>query len=256
MALIQCDFFSDVLGMSMSMNVILPQETHNQIGMRGKAGQTRFPTLYLLHGLSDDHTTWCRRTSIERYVSPLGMAVVMPNVHKSFYTNMAQGDRYWDYISEEIPALARSFFPLSERREDNFAGGLSMGGYGAMKLGLLCPDRFAAVASLSGALDVADFRNHQPELYDKIFGNQTVYGTENDLFFLLEKAVKEKVDLPYIYFCSGTEDFLYQTNVSFRKHAQSLNVKYSYEEGPGEHNWEYWDMMIRRVLAWLPLEKK
>ena len=125
MALIQCDFFSESLGFSTSMNVILPQPARE-----------RYRVLYLLHGMSDDHTIWCRRTSIERYVDPLGLAVVMPAVHRGYYTDMAAGYRYWTFISEELPALARSFFPLSHKREDTFVAGLSMGGYGAFKLAL------------------------------------------------------------------------------------------------------------------------
>lgn len=127
MALIQCQFYSEVLGLSTSMNVILPQATRSQIGLEGKQGTGPHPTLYLLHGLSDDDSTWLRRTSIERYVASLGLAVVMPQVHRSFYTNMEQGAAYWSFISEELPALARSFFPLSDKREDNFVAGLSMG---------------------------------------------------------------------------------------------------------------------------------
>ena len=120
MALIHCDFFSEAIGVSSSMYVILPQETTTQIGMAGAASAGRHPTLFLLHGLSDDHTIWLRRTSIERYVAPLGLAVVMPAVHRSFYADMKRGYRYWTFISEELPALARSFFPLSDAREDTF----------------------------------------------------------------------------------------------------------------------------------------
>ncbi|MDE7249388.1 MAG: esterase family protein, partial [Lachnospiraceae bacterium] len=78
MALLHVDFFSDVLGMSMNMDVILPQQTQGQIGMEGQSAQGRCKTVYLLHGMSDDHTIWQRRTSIERYASKLGIAVVMP----------------------------------------------------------------------------------------------------------------------------------------------------------------------------------
>ena len=152
MAFIQCGFFSEVLGLSTSMNVILPQSSAGQIGMEGKSFSEKHHTLYLLHGLSDDHTIWMRRTSIERYAASLGIAVVMPAVHRSFYTDMANGYNYWTFVSEELPAIARSFFPLSDAREDNFVAGLSMGGYGAFKLALRCPDKFAAAASLSGAL--------------------------------------------------------------------------------------------------------
>ena len=158
MALLHVNFFSDVLGMATSMDVILPEQTMGQIGMEGRASDKPYPTLYLLHGMSDDHTIWQRRTSIERYVSDMGIAVVMPTTHLGWYTDMAQGNRYWTFISEELPAKCRSFFKnMSDRREDTFAAGLSMGGYGAFKLGLRCPDRFAAVASLSGGLDAADF---------------------------------------------------------------------------------------------------
>src|SRR5215213_10189016 len=130
MAHLRCDFFSDALGLSTSMTVILPQPTQNQIGMAGKAGEGPPPVLYLLHGLSDDDTIWLRRTSIERYVAPLGLAVVMPQVHRSFYLDEAIGNRYWTFLSEELPSVVGSFFRVSQRREDTFVAGLSMGGYG------------------------------------------------------------------------------------------------------------------------------
>src|SRR3954447_14294757 len=144
MALLRCDVFSDALSLSTSLTVILPQPTRTQIGMTGDAGEDPPPVLYLLHGLSDDDTIWLRRTSIERYVAPLGLAVVMPQVARSFYTDEAHGNRYWTFLSEELPLLARSFFHLSDRREDTFVAGLSMGGYGAAKWALRHPDRFAA----------------------------------------------------------------------------------------------------------------
>ena len=87
MALLHVNFFSDVLGMCMNMDVILPQQTKNQIGMKGTRKDGKIPTLYLLHGMSDDHTIWQRRTSIERYVSEMGIAVVMPTTHLGWYTN-------------------------------------------------------------------------------------------------------------------------------------------------------------------------
>ena len=111
MALLHTDFFSNVLGMCVQMDVILPQRTTGQIGMEGKTRLGKYPTLYLLHGLSDDHTIWQRRTSIERYVADLGIAVVMPCTHRAWYTDTATGMKYWTYISEELPAICRDFFP-------------------------------------------------------------------------------------------------------------------------------------------------
>src|SRR3954454_13731935 len=135
MALLRCDFFSDVLGLSTSMTAILPQSTSAQIGMSGSVGGGLPPVLYLLHGLSDDDTTWLRRTSVERYVAPLGLAVVMPQVHRSFYTDQAHGGRYWTFLSEELPAVVNSFFTVSDRREDTFVAGLSMGGLRRVQVG-------------------------------------------------------------------------------------------------------------------------
>ncbi|MEO6787053.1 MAG: alpha/beta hydrolase family protein, partial [Chthoniobacteraceae bacterium] len=146
MAFFDCHFFSETLALSVSAHVLVPQ---TPAAKRRKL----HPTLFLLHGLSDDHTMWTRRTSIERYAAERGLAVVMPAVGRSFYQDTAGGARYWTFLSEELPAVMRGFFPLSEKRADNFAAGLSMGGYGALRLVLGHPKKFAAGASFSGALD-------------------------------------------------------------------------------------------------------
>ena len=128
MAHLRVDFFSDSLSLSTSMTVLLPQRTTTQIGMTGATIEGPPPVLYLLHGLSDDDTIWLRRTSVERYVAPLGLAVVMPQVHRSFYSDEVYGRRYWTFVSEELPELVASWFRVSQRREDTFVAGLSMGG--------------------------------------------------------------------------------------------------------------------------------
>ena len=250
MALIQCDFYSETLQLSTSMNVILPQPA-----------RARYPVLYLLHGLSDDHTTWLRRTSIERYAEPLGLAVVMPAVHRSFYTDMACGNRYWTFVSQELPALARGFFPISRQREDTFVAGLSMGGYGAFKLALSFPQRFAAAASLSGALDqVGGMEYADAAFLDElvnIYGDLgKLAGSPNDVMHLARQLARPARPKPRLYQCCGTEDFLYHQNLRFRDQARALGLDLTYEEGPGEHEWGYWDRMIQRVLAWLPLKSR
>lgn len=239
------------------MHVLLPQRTFSQIGLRSEAPAGTHPTLFLLHGLSDDHTAWTRRTSIERYVSPLGLAVVMPNVHKSYYTDMACGDRYWTFISEELPRIARSFFPLSSDREDNFVAGLSMGGYGAMKLAMRLPDRFAAGASLSGALDtVAAYRTGRTD-FPPIFGSfEQLRGSDDDLFAVAARLAGGDEPKPLLYQCCGTEDEHYGQNARFRDECRSLGLPLTYEEEPGGHDWSYWDRKIQRVLEWLPLRNR
>jgi putative tributyrin esterase len=257
MILTDINFFSETLGMRTTLGVILPQRTLAEVQGKGKP---KYRTLFLLHGHSDDHTAWQRWTSIERYVEGLNLAVIMPAVHLSFYTDMVHGGKYWQFISEEVPAVARDLFPLSADRADNFVAGLSMGGYGAFKLGLTCPEHFAAAASLSGAVDIREMvkPNDDPnnEIWQaemrNIFGNLSkVAGSKNDLFALAEKAAKSKVK-PKLYQCCGTEDFLYADNLRFRDFAKTLSLDLTYAEGPGEHNWAYWDMMIQKVLAWLP----
>ena len=257
MALIHCHFFSQVLGLMSSLCVILPDPGPLEAGVSPGIRKERYPTLYLLHGLSDDHTIWQRRTCIERYVEGLNLAVVMPAVQRSFYADMVTGPRYWAFISEEIPAIARHFFPLSGKRSENYVAGLSMGGYGAFKLALTYPKRYAAAASLSGALDVGRLAREeqgagQSEL-KHIFGEaSTLPGSPNELFHLAEQMAQRSGPRPSLYQWCGTEDFLYADNVHFREHAESLGVAVTYEEGPGGHEWACWDAQIQRVLAWLP----
>jgi S-formylglutathione hydrolase FrmB len=259
-ALIHCDFYSEALRLCTSVCVVLPQPP-GPLDWTSAPPARKYPVLWLLHGLSDDHTIWQRRTSIERYVNSTDLAVVMPAVHRSWYTDMAAGNRYWTFISEELPGIMRSLFPLSPRREDNFVAGLSMGGYGAFKLALRHPERYAAAASLSGALGIAYGLAQTPDEAMKaemkyVFGDLAIVpGSENDTVALAERYSRSTGPQLRLYQCCGTEDFLYDSNVRFRDYARKLGLDLTYEEGPGEHDWGYWDCMIQRVLTWLPLEK-
>jgi putative tributyrin esterase len=264
MALAHVDFFSEVLGLCCQADVILPQKSQG-IGQPGQEMTGDVPVLWLLHGASDDHTIWQRRTSIERYVAPLGIAVVMPAVQLSFYTNMEYGGGYFDFVGGELAKIMRDFFHFSAKREDNFVAGLSMGGYGAFKLALSRPGQYAAAASLSGALDIARLAQmprrpaaekgapKRADLMKMIFGNVKVLpGSEHDLLHLLEQNVAAGIDLPDLFVTCGTEDFLYADNQAFLTLARRLGVELTYHEEPGEHEWGYWDRNIQRVLSWLP----
>lgn len=252
MALIKCDFFSEVLGLSTSMTVIIPQTP------LAEEENKKHPTLYLLHGFSDDHTIWTRRTAIEWYVENTGIAIVMPQVDHSYYTDMAYGKRYWTFLTEEVPHVARTQFHLSDKREDNFVAGISMGGYGALKWALRHPDKFAAAASLSGSLDVANRVKYMSEdrkgTFKLVFGEQEIEGTENDLLWLIKEGDKSSYPKPLLYQCCGTEDFLYEDNLRFKEICSRLsyNLRTTFEEGA--HEWVYWDKKIQDVLAWLPVE--
>ncbi len=253
MALLECHLFSDSLGLCTTVNVILPQPAKGQIGMASAGSDGRCPVLWLLHGMSDDHTIWLRRTSIERYVAPLGLAVIMPCVDRSFYLDMHQGPRYWTYLAEELPAILDAMLPLTRERDKTFAAGLSMGGYGAFLLGLRQPSRFAAVASLSGAVDVAGTTQATPKErgpeWLRIFGPlDQVAGSDKDLLHLSSELVRSDGPSPRFYQWCGTDDFLYPVNLGFRDHAANIGLDLTYEEGPGGHSWDRWDVQIQRVL--------
>jgi S-formylglutathione hydrolase FrmB len=212
--------------------------------------------LYLLHGLSDDDTAWTRYTSIERYAAERGLAVVMPQVHRSFYADERHGARFWTFLSTELPTIVAALFRVSERRADTFVAGLSMGGYGALKWALRQPERFAAAASLSGALDIpgrapGSLPPHVRETLDRIFGAATIAGTDDDLLHLARSA--DPQTLPPLYLACGTDDHLYGDNQRFRAAVDERGLDLTVDFGPGDHEWGYWDEQIRHVLDWLPL---
>ncbi|WP_193105156.1 alpha/beta hydrolase family protein [Brachybacterium sp. FME24] len=249
------DFFSESLGMGTSMVVLMPQSAAG-IGMEGAddaGSSSAVPVLYLLHGLSDDCTIWERRTSIERYATEKGIAVVMPEVRRSFYCDEEVGEKYWTFVAEELPQLVASTFRVSTAREDTFVAGLSMGGFGAFKLGLNHPERYAAAASLSGAIDPAalELGENRGNLAQRVWGGRDLTGTADDLLGLLGAAEPHR--LPALFLDCGTEDELITQNHRFIAAAQQHGVDLRSRLRPGAHTWEFWDQGIQDVLDWLPL---
>ncbi|MEL4320534.1 alpha/beta hydrolase family protein [Leifsonia sp. YIM 134122] len=242
MALMQCSFFSDALGVTTHANVILPQESTLAGG--------RMPVLYLLHGRSDDETAWLRWSAIERHATEHGIAVVMPNAGRSFYTDQVVGHDYFTFISDELPRVMQRFFPLSGEPEDTFVAGLSMGGYGALKWALNKPHSIAAAASLSGALDIA-IREQDAEWLANHGSLAEAQAKGDDLFALA--ASLDAASVPSLFVWCGTEDHLIEENRRFRDAAGAAGLPLGYSEGPGGHDWARWDEQIQRVLEWLPL---
>ena len=147
MAFFKGSIRSQSLGMDTELTVVLPFD-------RAAVPETECPAVYLLHGHGENADVWTRMTSAERYANAYGVALVMPEVQRSFYTDMAMGLSYFSYVTKELPDACQHLFHLSSRREDRFVAGLSMGGYGALKLGLRCPDLFAGCAGFSGSRKV------------------------------------------------------------------------------------------------------
>ncbi len=252
MILNELHFMSGTLGMNTTVLVLIPQDL--SMAHFGSDGR-RFRVLWLLHGLSDDETIWLRRTSIERYAERYGICVVMPRVDRSFYCNLDNGEAYYDYVSRELPGLVTALLPVSDRREDNFVAGLSMGGYASLKLVLRTPEKFISSAAFSS---VTDWPGRSIDLVPNVLGPHYVCPPEDDLYALadgFEKlAVKrgnskgEPLSKPKIFMGCGTEDVLLSESRNFRDKLTGLGFDVTYRESAGGHSWEFWDEYIQYAL--------
>lgn len=241
--LLTLQFFSKVLGKQSQWVALVPDE---------KPPRGGWPVLYLLHGLSDDHTIWTRRTRLEMYVQGHPLVVVMPDGHRGFYTDNEEGPRYGTYIAEEVPEVVEGLLPVKRSREGRAIGGLSMGGYGALRAALAYPDRFISAHSHSGAVRAGTMRWDVPHdrvdhrEFMRVFGPNPT-GTRHDLLHLAKTCPKKK--LPALHIDCGTDDFLIEDNRAFHAQLKSLRIPHQYKEHPGSHHWDYWDLHIRDALA-------
>lgn len=239
MALFQGTLYAESLGMNTAVTIAYPGERK----LKGLSGE--LPVLYLFHGLSDNDTSWVRRTDVEFCAEDAGIVLVMPEVQRSFYADMAYGLRYFTYVADELPAFCREMLHISARREDTFAAGLSMGGYGALRVALSRPDRFAAAASFSGAVDAASrVKEHQPEFF-AITGSAGIR-PEDDLFRLAAQV--PGAQRPRIYMSCGLQDFLLEDNRKFSAYLDDLGWEHTFETWEGGHEWPFWNESVRKAL--------
>lgn len=259
MALIETHFFSEVLGMEMSVNIVLPQER------RPYSGSAKMKVLWLLHGGSGDDTAWIRMSSIERYALEYGVAVIMPGVLNSCFTNMVHGGKFFTYITDELPMLLRHMLPgLSENREHNYISGFSNGGYGTLRIGLARPDLYSAIGAFSAGdkSDIPFVKDGSRRSLERIilFGEDSLKGTENDLKYLGNQAIRKNMLLPRVYHACGSLDPWLDLNRIMRDYFMALNgnpYDYVYHEAENySHSWDYWDMEILRFFEYLGLEKE
>ncbi len=244
MALFHVNFRAQTLNHNTEVTVMIPEGLD----------QETIPVLWLLHGMHGNHDDWHRKTVIERYSNDYGIAVVCPDGENSYYTNMVYGKRYFDYITEELVAFIRKTFRFSARREDNFICGLSMGGYGALHTALMRPDLYFATASLSGVVDIVATleKGGFPNEATCVWGNDylnNVKNTDADIMHRIANFPAE-APKPRIYSACGTEDFLYGSNVKFRGFMENSDFDYTYGEGPGIHNWVFWNEWVEKAIKW------
>lgn len=265
MAFIQMNIFSASLMRTVPVNVILPIDKMAIPGMPVR-GDKPYKTLYLLHGLLGNYEDWVTGTSILRYAEENDIAVVMPSGDNANYIDHPAGmNFYGNFIGKELVELTRKMFPLSHQREDTYIGGLSMGGYGALRNGLKYHDTFGAVVALSSALIVDDAPNRKPgemnpllsrEFAEATFGDlSTLLESDRNPKYLVEQMCREGVKFPEIYMACGEDDSLLENNNDFAEFLRSHNVNVTYEVGAGNHEWDFWDRYIKKGIQWLPVEK-
>lgn len=241
MALMELRYFSRALQKQTAATVLFPET--NTDGP--------FPVFYLLHGLSDDHTIWQRRTSIERYVQDLPLIVVMPDGGRGFYCDAVAGMAWETALVRDLVSLVDKMFPTIAEREGRCIGGLSMGGYGAVKLALRHPEMFCSANSHSGALGFAHWNlstdpdNAFAVEFARVIGTESA-GGPNDLFALADRLGPGAK--PAIRIDCGIADFLLDANRAFHAHLTEIKYPHEYEEFPGAHEWSYWDEHIREAL--------
>jgi putative tributyrin esterase len=219
---------------------------------RLEGGNGPLPVLILLHGLSDDNTAWMRWSNIERHAAQMPLLVVMPDGARSFYTDAADGPAYEQHIMSDVIGTVERFFNVRRDGKGRCVSGLSMGGYGAIKLALKYPDRFASATGLSGAYGICtDEIRHggadlTPELL-RIFGPNRGADGPDDPFALAERA--DPANLPALRIDCGTEDRLVDVNRRYHAHLDRLAIAHEYAEYPGAHTWDYWEAHIQESLA-------
>lgn len=257
MALLQIDFRSRTLKRAVSFQVILPVENY----------KSPYPTLYLLHGLTDNSNGWLHNTRIRMWAEQRGLAVVMPSGENSFYLDIPVKDGclgdFGAYIGEELVEVTREMFPLSNKREETYIAGLSMGGYGACRNGLKYCDTFGKAAVLSGAVHFFEY----PRDWVKTEGNtigelqnigdlDTMEETDRNPRYLIRRIRKQNEadgynHFPDFYVACGLQDALVDANRSIAKVLKEAGADVVYEEGDGIHDWYFWDEYIQHVLKWL-----
>lgn len=269
MAVLEVNFVSSTLGRTVPMNVILPTDKMYFPWMKKREEGKPYKTLYLLHGIIGNYTDWLYGTRIQRWAEEHDLAVVMPSGDNAFYVDQPWNcNFYGEFIGKEIVEFTRKTFPLSHKKEDTYIGGLSMGGFGALRNGLKYSDTFGAIVSLSGAFILDEtilehvedpkFPSDSDEYKHSCFGPDLEAALHSDLNpeFLIEEMGKAGKEFPDIFMACGDHDPLLEKNKRVAALLDKYNVKHVFEVGPGSHEWDFWDTYLKKAIDWLPLEGK
>lgn len=219
-------------------------------------------TLYLLHGFTGGCNDWIESSNVLDFAQQYNLMIICPDGENSFYLDRpGTGGKYATYVGKELVDYTRKTFGLSTRREDTYIGGFSMGGFGALHTALAFPDTFSKAICLSSALIIHNVEKMEPgfvdpradyDYYRYVFGDpKKVAKSEANPEYLIEQLLAQKKNIPGLYLAIGTEDFLYAENQQFRKFLDEHNVPYTYEEGPGFHDYGIWTPYCRKGIEWM-----
>lgn len=257
MALVQVNFISQSLKRTVSMNVILPVD---KFLFKGNCQPVKeYKTLYLLHGLLGNYTDWVTRTRIQEWAEAKNLVVVMPSGDNSFYVDQeVKNNDFGIFIGTELIEVTRRMFHLSNRRDDTFIAGLSMGGFGALRNGLKYYQNFGYIAALSSALNIFELPVHDESRCvmgeDSCFGDiDEAYLSDKNPKVCLENLIQAKKEdntivFPKIYMACGCDDELIGVNRKFKGYLENAGFDLVYKEDVGSHNWDFWNKYIQDVL--------
>ena len=265
MAFIQMNLLSKTLMRTVPVNVILPVDKMVFPGMPARE-EKPYKTLYLLHGVFGNYTDWVCGSRIQRYAEEHDLVVIMPSGDNAFYVDQPAGNNFYgEFIGRELVEVTRKMFPLSHKREDTFIGGLSMGGFGALRNGLKYSDTFGSIISLSGALHLEEMAARRSDVpffiesrsyAEACFGDLTkVLDSDKNPRWLVRELKKAGKELPQIYMACGDQDHLLPVNQDMAAFLKQQGADVTFETGQGSHEWDFWDAYIKKAIDWLPTEK-
>ncbi len=268
MAIVNLDLYSYQLAMNTQATVILPER--RGVPHADRAGKP-YPVLYLLHGHGQDHTSWLRLSRIESYLANTDVIVVMPNTNRGSYVDGVMTHNYGTYLTEELPRALGNWFRISDRREDTFIAGMSMGGYGAFHAALSHPEIYGAAVALSAAIrldkmelgpDSAAKGLALPPLeevdrnFHCIFGpEEEVENTDYSLKVLAKRLQESGGPKPRLLQLCGDDDPLLAANDDYADflRRECPDLEHTYEVRPGMHNFDYWDGEILPMMRFFGL---
>lgn len=262
MALFQIDVFSKSLARCTCFYMILPNDVPPVMSEGNENYKRKMKTLFLLHGYSGSSKDWLLGSSINELAVKYNMAVIMPSGDNSFYLDgKGTGSAYGTYVGKELVEYVRKTFNLATDREDTFIGGLSMGGFGAIRTGLYYSETFGKIVALSSALIIDNVKKMNKDFKDavadydyyvSVFGSpDQLENSVNNPEYLIKMLKKENKKIPKIYMACGTEDFLIEENRSFYRFLKEESIDVEYIESPGTHNWDFWNRYLEPSIQWL-----